>query len=130
MRTLTALGLVLIVWFGCQRVAAAQSSSGTVGAGALAFGCSYAPTFVVALGFNALAGGSGHEADLLFLPVFGPFGFMARQGEWSTLLAVDGAVQALGLGLIVYGANHPSQEVRASPLSLRDGGGLLLSGTF
>lgn len=80
------------------------------------------------------------DGDLLYIPVVGPFVFMARYTGFHPLFALEGAMQAAGLGLLVYGATLPSVElvlvkdeiaIRAvAPMVVAGGGGLMLSGMF
>jgi hypothetical protein len=75
----------------------------------------------------------------MFIPVAGPFATIKTSdasGTGAAILALDGAVQTLGLGLLIAGFAAPKTELVSddewtiAPSLSRDGGGLELGGTF
>ncbi len=111
---------------------------GLVIGGAVTFGVMY---FFTAFGAS-VAHDTGGGADALYAPVVGPFIQMGNTDSYTGrfLLAVDGAAQALGAAMLIYGIASPKtvlvrndlgMTTHLVPMRMGNGGtGVGLVGTF
>lgn len=118
--------------------------TGAIITGSVVFGVTYG--FTAVLGFLAAVIdshlGEREDADdkylSLMIPVGGPIALMAIEGEVNQGLILVTALQAAGVGLIVFGATTRSRTLvldrpalgALGPMPVAGGGGLALSGTF
>jgi hypothetical protein len=116
--------------------------TGLVVGGAVTFGVLYLISALTASAISDVNKTTGGEnADLLYVPVAGPF-LQMTQTESSTgnvFLAIDGIAQAAGATMLIVGLTSPKTvlvrndlaEVHVMPMKMgHNGGGLGLVGTF
>ena len=125
---------------------AQRMRKGAIVAGAVTFGVLYLiSAFIAAAGTDiANASHSGNDVAGLFVPVAGPFITMAQSSSATAdvFLAIDGAAQAAGAILLVYGLTSPQtvlvrDAIYSPPLLFpkpmilgKNGAGLGLVGSF
>jgi hypothetical protein len=123
-----------------------RTRKGAVIGGAVTFGVLYfISVLIAAVGADtATATHSNNDVAGLFVPVVGPFITMTQSSSATAdvFLAIDGAAQAAGAILLVYGLTTPQtvlvRDAKLSPPPLfarplllgKDGAGLGLVGSF
>jgi hypothetical protein len=118
-----------------------RARKGPIIAGALVFGVPYLySAFAASIGEDASRSSGSNPVASLYVPVLGPFLEMSQTDSATArfILILDGAAQATGAALLVYGIMSPKPVLVRNDLAMtvvpmrlaHDGTGLGLVGRF
>jgi hypothetical protein len=118
-----------------------RTRKGPIIAGSVLFGVTYGySAFIASIGQDLSSSGGSNKVASLYIPVVGPFAelFQSNSATADYLLVLDGAAQAVGVALFVYGMTTPRPLLVRNDLAFtvapmkmgRDGNGFGFIGRF